>query len=126
MKLNNKGQVLVAFIILLPILLMLFTLVIDLGLMGYEKRNISNNIKDTIEFGLKNIDNLDIKNKMYNLLIKNIDDADIEIIIDNNYIKINVKKEYNRVFKILSNGNYVIDITYSGNIVNNKITLKKE
>ena len=55
MKLNNKGQTLVAFIILIPVLIMIFTLVVDLGLLSIEKRKIDNEIKSTITYGLKNI-----------------------------------------------------------------------
>ena len=41
---NNKGQTLVTFIIILPILLIILALVVDLGFIYIEKRNIDNNV----------------------------------------------------------------------------------
>ena len=50
---NSKGQVLVMFIIILPVLLIIFTLVAELGLSYIEKRNISSNTYDAVEYYLK-------------------------------------------------------------------------
>ena len=54
---NNKGQTLVIFIIILPIILTIFTLVIDLGILYISKRNVENNVSNAIEYYLKNINN---------------------------------------------------------------------
>lgn len=130
MKLNNKGQTLVMFIILLPILLMVFALIIDLGLLGIEKRKIENEVKSTITYGLKNIEEKDLELKLKKLLIKNIDDLEdkninIKIKIINNYISITVNKKYKPVFNIIKN-NYDITVTYKGNISNDRISIIKE
>lgn len=128
MKLNNKGQTLVMFIILLPILLMVFAIIIDLGLLGIEKRKIENEVKSTITYGLKNKEEKDLEIKLKNLLVKNIDyleDKNISIKIMNNYISITVNKKYKPVFNIIKN-NYDITVTYKGNISNNKISIIKE
>lgn len=129
MKLNNKGQTLVAFIILIPVLIMIFTLVVDLGLLSIEKRKIDNEIKSTITYGLKNIetDNLDLK--LRNLLIKNIEDIDnknIEIKIENNYIKITLIKEKTSLFKLIGKDKYEINSSYVGIIQNKRIKIEKE
>lgn len=128
MKLNNKGQTLVMFIILLPILLMVFAIIIDLGLLGIEKRKIENEVKSTITYDLKNKEEKDLEIKLKNLLVKNIDyleDKNISIKIMNNYISITVNKKYKPVFNIIKN-NYDITVTYKGNISNNKISIIKE
>lgn len=85
---NNKGQVLVIFVILIPIIILLFTLVIDIGNMYIEKRNINNNLKYAIEYSNKN--NTDIEE----ILNKNLDN--IEIYYDDEEIK--VSKKYNGIF----------------------------
>ena len=44
-KMNNRGQALVVFIIMIPIFFMLLGVVIDISYASYEKRKIENNIK---------------------------------------------------------------------------------
>lgn len=116
---NNKGQVLVSFIIILPIILILFTLVVDLGLLYVDKRNISNNVKDAVEYYLKNKEDLNVEENTKKLLNKNI--SDIEININNNeeFVEITVIKKQNRL-SIVSN-NDEITITYKGIKDTNKI-----
>ena len=90
---NNKGQSLVVFIIILPILLMILTLIIDLGFMHIEKRNIDNNCYDAVEYYLNNIDKEDIDKKVNNLLNENIKNID-EILIkdEEDYVEISITK----------------------------------
>lgn len=65
MKLNNKGQTLIMFIILLPILIGIIAFVVDYGVIVYEKDKLSNLIELSINEN-KNIDKIlkinDIKN----------------------------------------------------------------
>ena len=89
---NNKGQTLVIFVIILPILLMMLTLIIDLGFLYIEKRNISNNVYDSVEYYLENITDKDIKEKTEKLLKKNIKDIEININETLEYVEINVSK----------------------------------
>lgn len=105
---NNKGQVLVTFIILLPIFLILFTFIIDIGLLSIEKRKISNNTFDATEYYLSTND----KEKTIELLNSNLEDVDIEIIDNKESVIINVKKEYKGIYKIIYDNN--ISISYKG------------
>lgn len=127
-KLNNKGQVLVCFVIMLPILLLAITLIVNLGIYGIEKRKISNTVKDTIKYGLNHIDDDNVKDTMRDLIIQNIDDinaSDINITTANSYIKINVTKTEKALFSGFNN-NLQIDVTYSGNISDNGIKIMEE
>ena len=56
LRLNNKGQSLVMFIILLPILLLILTLVYDVGNAIYEKDRLSNTNYMVVDYALDNID----------------------------------------------------------------------
>ena len=129
---NSKGQVLVMFIIILPVLLIIFipwlycllyifALVAELGLSYIEKRNISSNTYDAVEYYLKNQEDPQIDSKVKILLNKNIDDID-EIKINNtdSFIEIAVTKKNNSIYnKILNNS--VITVTYKGLKNYNKI-----
>lgn len=85
---NNKGQVLVIFVILIPIIILLFTLVIDIGNMYIEKRNINNNLKYAIEYSNKNNTNIE------EILNKNLDNIEINYYDE----EIKVSKKYNGIF----------------------------
>ena len=119
---NNKGQALVIFVIILPILLMVFTLIIDFGFLYIEKRNISNNVYDSVEYYLENIDDEDVLNKTKELLNKNIKDMKIDIKETDEYIKINVSKKRKSLYSIITHDTN-INITYKG-IKENKEIIK--
>ena len=56
LKINNKGQSLVMFVLIIPIFLLILTLVYDVGNAIYEKDRLSNTNYLTIEYRLNNID----------------------------------------------------------------------
>lgn len=127
MNINKKGQVLVAFIIMMPLILMLIVNIIDIGLYGVEKRKIDDSVKSSVRYGLKNISDENIENKIHALLIKNIDginDNDINITVSNNYVKVKVNKKYKPLFKL--NNSLNTDISYYGTVNDSKIEIKKE
>ena len=106
---NNKGQVLVIFVVMLPIFLIILALVVDLGLMSLEKRNISNNVKGAVEYYLESNDG----EKTKKLLNKNIDDIEVTIVDNNSYVEITVKKNYKGLYNIIKNEEKII-VTYKG------------
>ena len=106
---NNKGQVLVLFVILLPIFLTILALVIDLGLLSIEKRNLDNNTYEAIEYYLEKND----KEKTIKLLENNLNDVKIDINDYDQYVTIIVKKDYKSLYTIISN-NQEIKIVYKG------------
>ena len=106
---NNRGQVLVIFVILLPIFLMILALVIDLGLLSIEKRKLSNNTYDAVEYFLESND----KDKTTKLLENNLNNVEISVNDKDDYVEITVIKEYKSLYNIISN-NKEISITYKG------------
>jgi len=110
---NNKGQTLVIFVIILPILLMIFTLIIDFGFLYIEKRNISNNVYDSVEYYLKNIEEEDVLNKTKELLKRNIKDIKIDVKETDDYVEINVSKNRKSLYSIITHDTN-INITYKG------------
>lgn len=122
---NNKGQSLATFIIILPIIVLLIVLVLDYGLMSVEKRNITSDIKTSIKYGLNNLENSNNSNDIKELIYKNIDQNKIkklDIDITNNSVSIDIIVKYDSIFKIINNE---IKLSYIGTIENNKIEVKK-
>ena len=98
---NNKGQALVEFVLILPVILAILLVIIDLGKIFNEKNTLENTSIDIIEL-YKNGKSIDeIKNK-YN-------DINITTNIDNNYLTILLKI----VIEIITPGlNLVLDNPY--------------
>ena len=124
MKLNNKGQVLVMFVLLIPIFLLVLVLIVDISNL-FIKKNELNNVNylviDTILD--KEIDDLEIKN----LILKNDKDIIInKISINDNVVEINLEKEYNGIFSHLVNMDiYNIESNYKGYKKNNKNVIER-
>lgn len=81
-KLNNKGQSLVMFVVILPVIIMILMMVVDIGKMVNLKSELDNINYIAISYGLDNISDDDIQNKIRKLIYKNklgIDEVKIEI-----------------------------------------------
>lgn len=90
-RLNNKGQSLVMFVILIPIILLIITLVYDVGTAIYEKNSLSNTSYIIIDYGLDNIDSVS-ESELIDIIIKNNDLNYVSVNIDNNVIDVILKK----------------------------------
>ena len=120
MKLNNKGQSLVAFIIILPIILFVMAIVIDIGLMGVQKRKVNNVIKSTIEYGLKHNSSEEWLKEMID---KNIKYQNIEIAI-NEDIYITLEYEYDQIFGFIKDNK--VQVRYHGTKENGKVKIEED
>lgn len=116
-NLNNKGQSLVMFIIILPILFLIVTLVYDVGNAIYEKDRLSNTNYLVVDYALSNIDVTE--DKLIELINMNDDSiSDISIMIIDNSVTIALEKDIRGVFGKLFGFNLTsVRSEYSGNIV---------
>lgn len=114
---NNKGQTLVVFVLFLPVLVIVITMIINKSNMYYDKRNMENIAKEAINYGLSNIEDENIEDKIKIFISKNID-CEKEVKIEDGEIRVTLKKENKTVKKILGYGN--IKIKYKGKIEDNK------
>lgn len=119
-KLNNKGQVLVLFVILLPILLLILLITIEVGSAYLEKTKTQNTIKETLETNLKNYDentnsriNQIIDTNIKNTKTKTIFTSEDEIRID----LIQTKTIFGRQIEI--------EYKYKAKLENGKITVSE-
>lgn len=88
---KNKGQVLVLFVLLLPIFLLILLISIEFGKLYTDKIKTKNIIEDTIEYGMKNINDQEINVKLNNLLENNIKDINNKtVFISEDEIRINL------------------------------------
>lgn len=124
MRLNNKGQSLVLFILIIPIILGVMALVIDLGESLTKKNEIDKNIEFVLDYYLndnkqeneylENDNSIDV-NALKVLLEHNLKDIEPIINIDNKVIIIKAETYAEGIFsKILNIKCFKIESEYRG------------
>ena len=126
LKINNKGQSLVMFVLIIPIFLLILTLVYDVGNAIYEKDRLSNTNYLTIEYGLNNIDTV-TENDLKNLIEQNTTNLKyIYVTIEENQIEIKMEKDAKSIIGKMFNFNLVKIIShYKGKIINNQKEIER-
>ena len=126
LKINNKGQSLVMFVLIIPIFLLILTLVYDVGNAIYEKDRLSNTNYLTIEYGLNNIDTV-TENDLKNLIEQNTSNIKyIYVTIEENQIEIKMEKDAKSIIGKMFNFNLVKIIShYKGKIINNQKEIER-
>mgnify|MGYP002518926061 FL=1 len=125
--LNNKGQSLVMFVMILPILLMIIMMVIDIGKMVQRREELDSINYILVDYGLDNIEINNLEDKLREILDKN--DKSIDI------VKINIDKESLEVEVILrdevdllilkDNKLFRVKSDYIGRVVDNKKIIER-
>ena len=115
---NNKGQTLALFVILLPVLLLLLVLIIDIGKVIVEKLELNNINQIVLEYGLDNIEKEDIYDEMLELVRLNKNDVDvIDINITSDKISLTLIDSVDFMFKkIVDINRFKIKSSYVGYI----------
>ncbi len=116
MKLNNKGQTLVMFIVIIPILISIMVLVIDLGSAFAKKQELNNVNKLVIEYGLDNLDQENLESDLTSYITMNAKDlSNVKVIIENNTINVTTKAYIDGIIsKALNIDGFEIVSTYQG------------
>lgn len=123
---NRNGQVLVSFLLILPLLLIILVFVVDMGLMKVNERKVEHVIKEAITYELKSSE---ISDSRVNDYIKNnlSDIKDVNIVVGTDNIKVSVRVYKKSIFNsLIKNKNYTISKSYYGYKENDKIKIIKE
>ena len=121
---NNKGQSLIAFILLLPVIFLFITGLWEIGNLAYINSKNDFEVKSALKYGLKNIDDENINEKLITILDKNIDGAN-EVTVGDNEIIIRVSYKYKSIFSDLIKKNNM-EYKYIGKKEKEKIIIEKE
>lgn len=99
--LNNKGQALVEFVLILPVFLMILLVIVDFGMIFNAKSNLENASNDVISLFKQNNDINNLRNvfKDYDIKIEEVD----------NYYKLTIKDKVNIITPGL---NLILDNPY--------------
>ncbi len=126
---NKKGQTLVAFVLILPLLVLILSFIINLSFIYIAQRNLDNNIKNAIgvRFSDRFIED-EMENKIRDLILKNNDNInELEIYITNENIKIRVGMIYDtKIPTIIGENKFTIKSNYEGYKLNDELIIVKE
>ena len=126
MKLNNRGQSLVMFVLIIPIILLLLVLIYDVAGALYEKNRLSNTSYLACEYALDSIDSID-ENVVIEYILKNSENLNnISVIIKDNIIDIELDKNIKGVFGKSFNFDLVeVKSKYRCTLVNGKKNIER-
>lgn len=118
---NNKGQSLVLFILLLPLVFILIALILEVGFLYISKKQIDSEVKYSLKNSLKS--NITEEIKIKNIIKENLgNDVKIEIKNSNERLVIEVTKKHK--FLIIKR-DYEIESKFYGYINNEKVIIEK-
>lgn len=126
---NNKGQTLVLFILLLPLLFLFCAMVLEAGNALIMRRQIDSEIRHALKYGLTldNNTNDEIRDKMYNLLTENLGtDIDVDIRVATSDIYVTVVKKYQSLFPFVVKQDYTLKRDFRGYVSNDEVKIEKE
>lgn len=125
-RLNNKGQSLVMFIIFMPVLLFMLTLVYDIGNGLYEKEKISNVNYMAVSYGLDNIDKVE-EQDLIDIIMKNTNNLDnISVNIENDTIDIKIDKDIKGIIGGTFNVSLIeVRSEYTGKIIDGNKNIER-
>ena len=96
---NNKGQSLVLFVIVIPILLFILILVIDIGKVINLKQELNNINKIVLDYGIDKIDEENLEVELTELVKLNNNEIDkIDIKLDDDKIYLNISCNMDLIF----------------------------
>lgn len=127
LKLNNKGQSLVLFVVLLPILLFVIVLVVDVGTIMTSKQDLNNINYMMVDYGLDNMGKENIESEITNYILLNtnkLDEIDVRVIDNEVYIYMQ-KYEKSLISHIFNIKDFEIVSEYKGTIINNEKSIER-
>lgn len=127
-KLNNKGQTLIMFILLIPLILVIMALVIDTSFVYKEKIKFQSVTKTIMKTTYENKDATDFNDKIINLYKKNgIDINNMVIKVNSGNVFIKNQAKVKSIFgNIIGIKNYEVKFSYKIYKENESIKVIKE
>lgn len=121
---NNRGQSLVTFVLIIPILFLIFLMVYNIGNMILLKNELNDINHIVIDYGLNNIEEENIIVKMEELVKKNKNNIDnISINIEDNKIYVILEDSIDTNMNI--NGLFRVKSSYVGYLDNDKKVIER-
>ena len=124
---NNKGQSLVTFVLILPILFLILFMVYEIGRVSLIKNQLDGINYIAMDYGIDKIEDSDIKEQLEELIKKNKDDIDNIIIdINDNKLYITLSSRYSNNITLFKKNNLLrVRSSYVGYLDGDKKIIKE-
>lgn len=121
---NNKGQVLIIFVLFLPILLLILAALVEIGDLLVYQNKLESNARYIASYGVEHLDDINIKNKLQILNSENFD-GKAKISINETSVTVYVKQKKDNVFTFI-NIPLTVEFTYKGTNKDGKTEIIKK
>ncbi|MFA5408087.1 MAG: TadE family protein [Bacilli bacterium] len=124
---NKRGQVLVFFVILIPIFTAIMAFTIDVGCNYYQYNKLNNINHIALQYGLNHLNDTDVRGAIIDLIYKNDSNIDsYELLIEDGKITLTINKTIDSVFGAsIGIKFYSLSSKYIGYINNNINVIEK-
>lgn len=124
---NNRGQSLVAFVLIVPVIFLLILMVYDIGSMVLLKKELDDINYLTLDYAINHMYDQDIYDKLNEIINKNKTDVEeVNIQIDNDKVFITLKDKINNKLSLINKvGVFDIESSYVGYLDNGKKKIEK-
>lgn len=122
---NNKGQTLVLFLFLFPVVFLLFMGFYQIGTIQLEKKKLESAVKDAVSYGASHWNEEDVKDTMMKMIedvFPNLNGMDIRVEVETGIVRMTIKKEYRVLFVMKQE----MEIFYEGLNMDGKIEITKD
>lgn len=117
---NKKGQSLIIFVLLLPLIVFFLALFVDMSMIYLENNKVKGIIKDNLKICIDN--GLKAEEKIKKIIKENDKNINIDIKINNDDISLSFEKENKSIFgKLFKFEFYDLKGKFCGNYTNKKI-----
>ena len=125
---NNKGQSLISFVLIIPIILMILFMVYDIGNMVLLREKLDNVNYLVIDYGLDKLDDDNLSKKLNDMLKKNSSDTiNIAISISDGKIDILLEDRIENKLSLINKFRvFSVKSHYIGYIENDKKIIRKD
>lgn len=125
---NSRGQSLISFVLIIPIILMILFMVYDIGNMVLLREKLDNINYITIDYGLDKLEDNDLANKINEMIKKNKDDIDIiNIGISDGKIRIVLEDRLDNKLSLINKFKFFnVKSSYIGYIENDKKIIRRD
>ena len=123
---NNKGQSLVTFILLIPLILLILFMVYDVGSMVLLKIELNNINYLAIDYGVDKLDKDNIQDKIREMINKNKSDIDnVDISIEDDKLNIVLEDTIDNKISLVRKFKVKIRSSYTGYMEEDKKKITK-
>ncbi len=124
MSLNRKGQSLVMFVLVIPIIILILVSIFDVGNALYEKNRLSNTNYLAVNYALDNIGSISVDD-VIDYVLNNTDNiSSYDVVLDDDRVEIEINKE---IHGLISENINLINVKsrYIGTIRDNKKNIER-